>query len=151
MNGKFGVPRFSRSVGVVHRAHGRRCSPEEGTDEANRARVPQGPGEHRRPRPRYQLRILATTLTESGHQARLAARVRLSRPRHLPAKKKKEEALMRLGSVILVIWLIIGVIACVQRNYFNDKVSCATAGTVVVTILAGPLNYVGINPKLSCH
>jgi hypothetical protein len=58
---------------------------------------------------------------------------------------------MRLGSVLLVIWLVIGLIACVQRNYFNDKASCATAGTVVVTILAGPLNYVGVNPKLSCH
>jgi hypothetical protein len=29
-------------------------------------------------------------------------------------------------------------------------VSCASAGTVVVTILAGPLNYAGVNPKLSC-
>jgi hypothetical protein len=58
---------------------------------------------------------------------------------------------MRLGSVLLVIWLVIGLIACVQRNYFNDKASCATAGTVVVTILAGPLNYVGVNPKLTCH
>ena len=58
---------------------------------------------------------------------------------------------MRLGSVILVIWLIIGIIAAAQRNYFSDKVSCATAGTVVVTILAGPLNFVGVNPKLSCN
>jgi uncharacterized membrane protein len=58
---------------------------------------------------------------------------------------------MRLGSVILVIWLIIGLIAVAQRNYFNDKVSCASAGTVIVTILAGPLNYIGVNPKLSCH
>jgi hypothetical protein len=57
---------------------------------------------------------------------------------------------MRLGSVILVIWLVIGIIAAAQRNYFGDKVSCATAGTVVVTILAGPLNFVGVNPKLSC-
>ena len=58
---------------------------------------------------------------------------------------------MRLGSVILVIWLIIGIIATAQRHYFDSKVSCASAGTVVVTILAGPLNYVGVNPKLSCH
>ena len=57
---------------------------------------------------------------------------------------------MRLGSLILVIWLIIGVIATVQRGYFNDRVNCASAGTVVVTILAGPLNYIGVNPKLSC-
>jgi hypothetical protein len=58
---------------------------------------------------------------------------------------------MRLGSIILVIWLVIGIIATAQRGYFGDKVSCATAGTVVVTILAGPLNYVGVNPKLTCH
>ena len=57
---------------------------------------------------------------------------------------------MRLGSIILVIWLIIGLIATVQRGYFNDKVSCATAGTVVVTILAGPLNYAGVNPHINC-
>jgi hypothetical protein len=57
---------------------------------------------------------------------------------------------MRLGSVILVIWLIIGIIATAQRGYFNDHVSCASTGTVIVTILAGPLNFVGVNPKLSC-
>ncbi len=57
---------------------------------------------------------------------------------------------MRLGSVLLAIWLIIGLIATVQRGYFNNRVSCATAGTVVVTILAGPLNYAGVNPKLTC-
>ena len=58
---------------------------------------------------------------------------------------------MRIGSVILVIWLIIGLIAAAQRNYFNDKVTCASAGTIVVTVLAGPLNYLGVNPKLACH
>jgi hypothetical protein len=58
---------------------------------------------------------------------------------------------MRIGSVILVIWLIIGAIAAGQRGYYGSSVSCATAGTVVVTILAGPLNYIGANPKLSCH
>ena len=57
---------------------------------------------------------------------------------------------MRIGSVILVIWLVIGLIASAQRGYFNDKVTCATAGTVIVTVLAGPLNYIGINPKLAC-
>jgi len=58
---------------------------------------------------------------------------------------------MRLGSVLLVIWLVIGLIAAAQRGYFNDRVSCASAGTVIVTILAGPLNYLGVNPKVSCH
>jgi hypothetical protein len=57
---------------------------------------------------------------------------------------------MRLGSLILAIWLIIGVIAAGQRGYFGKLPSCANAGTVVVTVLAGPLNYAGANPKLAC-
>ena len=61
------------------------------------------------------------------------------------------EVAVRLGTAILVIWLVIGLIATAQRGYFNDRVSCASAGTVIVTILAGPLNYIGVNPKLSCH
>jgi hypothetical protein len=61
---------------------------------------------------------------------------------------------MRIGSIIVVIWLIIGAIAAGQRGYFksdkNDDVSCAKAGTVTVTVLAGPLNYFGVNPKVKC-
>jgi hypothetical protein len=59
---------------------------------------------------------------------------------------------MRLGSVLLIIWLIIGAIAAGQRNYYtSSSENCAKAGTIIVTILAGPLNYVGANPKVSCH
>jgi hypothetical protein len=56
---------------------------------------------------------------------------------------------MRLGSLLLLIWLVIGVLACFQRGYFkSDDPSCAKAGTVALTIVAGPLNYVGVNPKV---
>jgi len=58
---------------------------------------------------------------------------------------------MRLGSILLVLWLVIGAIAAGQRGYYDKLPSCAGAGTVIVTILAGPLNYAGINPKVSCH
>jgi hypothetical protein len=55
-------------------------------------------------------------------------------------------------SVVVVVWLIIGVIAAGQRHYFRSSVkTCAKAGTITVTILAGPLNYVGVNPKINCH
>ena len=58
---------------------------------------------------------------------------------------------MRIGSVIILIWLIIGAIAAGQRGYYKGKdTSCAKAGTVAVTIIAGPLNYVGLNPKVHC-
>jgi hypothetical protein len=54
--------------------------------------------------------------------------------------------------VIIVIWLVIGVIAAAQRGYFgNDRdVNCKSAGDTALTIVAGPLNYVGVNPKVNC-
>jgi len=54
-------------------------------------------------------------------------------------------------SVLLVVWLVIGVIAAWQRNYFSGSdTNCAKIGTITVTILAGPLNYAGVNPKIDC-
>lgn len=57
-----------------------------------------------------------------------------------------------IGGVIVVIWLLLGVIAAFERGYFKDSgdASCAKAGTVVVTVVAGPLNWLGINPKITC-
>ena len=58
---------------------------------------------------------------------------------------------MRIGSVLLIVWLIIGALAAGQRGYYSGSVgTCTKAGTIVVTILAGPLNYVGVNPKIEC-
>lgn len=65
--------------------------------------------------------------------------------------ESRSEAPVRIGAVILVIWLIIGAIAGAQRHYYDGTVSCARASTIIVTILAGPLNYVGANPKVGCH
>ena len=56
---------------------------------------------------------------------------------------------MRIGTVLLVVWLVIGGIAASQRGYFKGKdQTCAKTGTIAVTVLAGPLNYVGANPKV---
>jgi hypothetical protein len=56
---------------------------------------------------------------------------------------------VRIGSLLLVIWLAIGAIAAGQRDYFkHNNATCASAGTIALTILAGPLNYVGVNPKV---
>jgi hypothetical protein len=58
---------------------------------------------------------------------------------------------MKIGSVLLAVWLVIGAIVGYQRHYYNTgAANCAHAGTVLVTILAGPLNYFGMNPKISC-
>ncbi|HLL69668.1 MAG TPA: hypothetical protein VK453_28720 [Micromonosporaceae bacterium] len=58
---------------------------------------------------------------------------------------------MRIGAVIVLIWLLIGVVATAQRGYFGGgETSCAKASTIVVTVLAGPLNYLGVNPTVEC-
>ncbi len=57
-----------------------------------------------------------------------------------------------LLGVIVAIWLVIGLIAAFQRGYFGDDkdVSCKKVSDTVLTVVAGPLNYVGVNPKVKC-
>jgi hypothetical protein len=59
--------------------------------------------------------------------------------------------MFKIPSFLLVIWLVVGAVAAGQRHYFSDSAkSCAHATTTIVTVLAGPLNYVGANPKVHC-
>ena len=59
--------------------------------------------------------------------------------------------LTRAVGIVVVLWLIIGAIAAGQRHYYSSaNTNCAGVGTIAVTILAGPLNYVGANPKVNC-
>ena len=59
----------------------------------------------------------------------------------------------RLLGIIVVVWLLIGVVAAAQRGYFgdNDDVGCKDVGDTALTIVAGPLNYLGVNPKIECN
>ena len=58
---------------------------------------------------------------------------------------------MRIGVVLLVVWLAIGAVAAGQRHYYNGPANnCVNVGTIALTIAAGPLNYFGVNPKTSC-
>jgi hypothetical protein len=60
---------------------------------------------------------------------------------------------VRLGSLLLVVWLVIGAFAAYQRGYFgnSEEASCAQLSTVLITIVAGPVNYFGANPKINCQ
>ena len=58
---------------------------------------------------------------------------------------------MRIGTALIIVWLVIGAIAGGQRHYYaSSNPDCAKAGTIAVTVLAGPLNYAGVNPKVTC-
>ena len=54
--------------------------------------------------------------------------------------------------IVVVLWLLIGVLAAYQRDYFSgsNKPSCTTVSTIALTVVAGPLNYLGVNPKVTC-
>ena len=59
---------------------------------------------------------------------------------------------MRVGGLVLLIWLVIGAIAAGQRGYYSSSSeTCAHGGTIIATIAAGPLNYVGANPRVHCE
>jgi hypothetical protein len=53
---------------------------------------------------------------------------------------------------LVVIWLLIGAFAGYQRGYYTGDrdVDCKGFSTIAVTIVAGPLNYFGVNPKINC-
>ncbi|WP_416061967.1 hypothetical protein [Rhodococcus indonesiensis] len=57
-----------------------------------------------------------------------------------------------LIGVLVLIWLAIGAVAAGQRGYFEDaSTNCASVGTIAVTVVAGPLNYAGVNPSVDCE
>ncbi|MEV6325335.1 hypothetical protein AB0M45_29775 [Nocardia sp. NPDC051787] len=57
---------------------------------------------------------------------------------------------MSLGSLLILAWLIVGVIAAGQRDYFDSgPINCASFGSIALTVVAGPLNYLGLNPKIT--
>jgi hypothetical protein len=58
----------------------------------------------------------------------------------------------KIIGLLLVIWLVIGVLAAYQRDYFEDsETNCAEASSIALTIVAGPLNYLGVNPEVDCE
>jgi hypothetical protein len=100
----------------------------------------------------------------AGAAGELRARERVRRvwrpgwggyPRVIERGARPREAAVQLGgvgAVIVVIWLLIGVLAAGQRGYLGgSQDNCAKAGTTVVTIITGPLNYAGVNPKVNCQ
>ena len=67
--------------------------------------------------------------------------------------RRSEQGIAGVIVLVLVVWLVIGALAAGQRHYYSgSKTNCAKATTITVTILAGPLNYAGANPRIkACH
>jgi hypothetical protein len=55
-------------------------------------------------------------------------------------------------TLILFVWLIIGAAAAGQRGYFgNVPATCSAGATIAATMVTGPLNYLGVDPQITCN
>jgi hypothetical protein len=54
---------------------------------------------------------------------------------------------MRIGAVLLVVWLAIGAVAAGQRHYYSGSASCVKVGTIALTIAAGPSQLLRREPE----
>lgn len=96
----------------------------------------------------------ALELGKSGKSA--VSCVGLASSGYDPCVTSRRSGGTRLGPVIatlVLIWLVIGAVAAGQRHYFSGNgrsATCAKVSTIAVTIVAGPLNYIGANPKVKC-
>jgi hypothetical protein len=62
------------------------------------------------------------------------------------------QRMRRLLLLLVVIWLAVGAVAVGQRGYFGSSPqNCAGVTTIAVTVVAGPMNYLGVNPKITCR
>lgn len=56
------------------------------------------------------------------------------------------------GTTVVVVWLLIGTLAAGQRGYYDGSDhTCTKVGTTLLAIVAGPLNYVGVNLTMTCQ
>ena len=59
---------------------------------------------------------------------------------------------MRIAlNVVVVVWLVCGMFAAGQRHYLGSTIhTCDATATLAATVAAGPLNYQGLNPRVTC-
>jgi hypothetical protein len=54
--------------------------------------------------------------------------------------------------ILVIIWFILGASSANDRGYFETgrNHDCTFIGSALLTVVAGPLNYAGLDPKASC-
>jgi len=58
---------------------------------------------------------------------------------------------VRISGLLVLVWLIIGIAAAAQRGELTQRHgTCSSVATVAVVIVAGPLNYLGVDPHIGC-
>jgi len=54
--------------------------------------------------------------------------------------------------ILVIIWFILGASSANDRGYFDTgrNHDCTFIGSALLTVVAGPLNYAGMDPKANC-
>jgi hypothetical protein len=54
--------------------------------------------------------------------------------------------------IFVIIWFILGASAANDRGYFDAgrQHDCDFTGSALLTVVAGPLNFVGLRPRANC-
>jgi hypothetical protein len=54
--------------------------------------------------------------------------------------------------ILVIIWFVLGASVANDRGYFDTSHDrdCTFIGSALLTVVAGPINYAGVNPKAAC-
>jgi hypothetical protein len=54
--------------------------------------------------------------------------------------------------IMVIVWFILGASVAHDRGYFDSNASrsCSFVGSGLLTVVAGPINYLGVHPKAVC-
>ncbi len=54
--------------------------------------------------------------------------------------------------IMVIIWFIFGASAANDRGFFNANTTrtCSFVGSAALTVVAGPLSFVGVHPQAYC-
>jgi hypothetical protein len=54
--------------------------------------------------------------------------------------------------ILVIVWFVLGVSVANDRGYFDSNAdrTCTFVGSGLLTVVAGPINYLGVHPKAAC-
>lgn len=54
--------------------------------------------------------------------------------------------------ILVVVWFVLGCSVANDRGYFdaNADRDCTFIGSALLTVVVGPVNYLGVHPQASC-
>jgi hypothetical protein len=54
--------------------------------------------------------------------------------------------------ILVIIWFILGSSVANDRGYFEGghPRDCTFIGSALLTVIAGPINYLGVKPRAAC-